>query len=124
MTNKDNSPELNDMLEANQQQRAQFFDRLVNQHQQIWILHDQDGAVMLTTDEEDCIPVWPTAEAAELWRNEEWSDCEAMPVQLSDWFQRWTVGMQDDELCVAVFPLPGEEGMVLLPEELETLIRH
>lgn len=124
MTNKDNSPELNDMLEANQQQRAQFFDRLVNQHKQIWILHDKDGAVMLTTEDEDCIPVWPSAEAAELWRNEEWSECETMPVLLSDWFERWTPGMQDDDLCVAVFPVPGEEGMVLLPEELETLIRH
>ncbi len=121
---KQNSPDLDDMLAAQPQQRAQFFDLLVNQYEQIWILCDDDGAVMLTSEDEDCIPVWPTQEAADLWRNEEWQSCELMPIKLADWFARWTTGMQDDNLCVAVFPVPGEDGMVLLPEEFEALLKH
>ena len=37
---KQNSPDLDDMLAAQPQQRAQFFDLLVNQYEQIWILCD------------------------------------------------------------------------------------
>lgn len=122
MNDKLNSPDLNDMLAAPAEKRTQYFDELVNHYQQIWILSDADGAVMLTTDDEDCIPVWPTQEAAELWRNEEWSECSALAISLTDWFARWTRGMQDDDLAVAVFPVPGEDGLVFLPEELETLL--
>ncbi|WP_100642998.1 DUF2750 domain-containing protein [Alteromonas facilis] len=124
MNDRNHSPDLNDMLAAPADKRVQIFDQLVNENQLIWILSDDDGAVMLTTDDDDCIPVWPTQESAELWRNEEWSDCSATPISLKDWFARWTMGMQQDDLCVAVFPVPGEDGMVLLPEELETLLKH
>lgn len=125
MTNdRSHSPALNDMLIANSQQRAAYFDQIVNQQQCIWILKDDDGAVMLTTDDEDCLPVWPTQEAAELWRNQEWQDCQAYSIPLHEWQAKWTSGLQSDDLCVVVFPVPGEDGMVIYPDELETLIKH
>lgn len=116
------SADINDILSANSQQRTQYFVEQVTEHQQIWILNDDDGAVMLNAEDEDCIPVWPNKEAAELWRNEEWQECEATAINKKDWLARWTTGMQDDELGVAVFPIPGEDGLVVFPDEFERMI--
>ncbi|MBT0587357.1 DUF2750 domain-containing protein [Alteromonas oceanisediminis] len=114
---------LNELISANSEQRNQLFVTHAREHNQVWILTDDDGAVMLTTDDEDCIPVWPSQEAADLWRNAEWQHCEAKPISLPDWFSRWTTGMQQDELCVALCPLPGEDGLVLSPDEFEQLLQ-
>lgn len=121
-SDREHSTDINDMLTANSQQRTQYFLEQLKQYNQIWILKDDDGAVMLTAEDEDCIPVWPNQESAELWRNEEWQACEATPISVKDWLARWTNGMQDDELSVAVFPLPGEDGLVVFPDEFERMI--
>ncbi len=101
------------------EKRMQYLVEQVRNHGVIWILTDQHGAVMLNTDDEDGVPVWPAKEFAEQWATGEWSDCEPMAISLNDWRSRWTPGLEDDELSVVVFPLEGEEGLVLYPEELD-----
>ena len=34
------------------------------------------------------------------------------------WLERWVDGMEQDELCVAVFPTPDQEGIVLEPGDV------
>ena len=59
MTNEhDFNTDIQEILSANSQQRTDYFVEQVKHHQQVWILNDEDGAVMLTADDEDCIPVW------------------------------------------------------------------
>lgn len=116
-------PSLNDMLSYNSERRTQAFSDIVKQAQQIWILNDNDGAVMLVTEDEDCIPVWPSEEAALLWRTAEWEHCEAIAISLEVWLARWTKGMQEDEVSVVVFPVPGEDGLVVFPDEFEAMLQ-
>ncbi|MBV7314266.1 DUF2750 domain-containing protein [Shewanella sp. NIFS-20-20] len=92
---------------------------LVKQEQVIWTLQDNDGCVMLTTDDEDCIPMWPTEEAANSWAVDDWQHCQPLAIPLNEWLERWVPGMQDDDLAVAICPVVDDLGVVVLPHELE-----
>lgn len=88
-------------------------------NRQIWILTDEHGCVMLNTDDEDCVPVWPNKEFAELWATGEWESCKAEAISLNKWHSRWTHGLEDDELAVVIFPNQDEDGLVVFPDELD-----
>ncbi|MEW9796577.1 DUF2750 domain-containing protein [Alteromonas sp. CYL-A6] len=83
----------------------------------VWILNDEHGCVMLNADDDDGVPVWPSADIAALWATDEWAHCEPLAVSLDDWLKKWTPGMRQDELLVIVCPVPGEDGEVLEPDE-------
>lgn len=92
--------------------------------QQLWILTDEHGSVMLNTEDEDCVPVWPDQDLAEYWASGEWTNCEAKAISLSDWLSRWTSGLQSDDLCVVVCPNPEEDGLVLDPDMFDEDLRR
>ncbi|GIU21620.1 DUF2750 domain-containing protein [Shewanella colwelliana] len=98
------------------------YDYLVEQAKSekvLWTLQDLDGCVMLTTEDEDCIPMWPCEESAKQWAVDDWADCTPLAIPLDEWLERWVPGMQDDDLFVAVFPVQEDLGVVIPPYELE-----
>ena len=105
------------------EQRYDYFIQAVADLEQIWILVDEEGFVLVDADEERCIPVWPHAELAELWINGDWAQCQAQAIDIATWLDKWTAGLDGDELAIAVFPHAAEPGVVIGPEEFsETLI--
>ena len=101
------------------EQRLKYLLKEVVANQQIWILIDDDGCVMLNSDDEDCAPIWPNKEFAEAWATGEWAECRAEAINLKLWFSRWTQGLEDDEVAIAVFPNQDEEGLVISAQELD-----
>lgn len=101
-----------------QDKRLKYLLKQMVEQQAVWILTDEHGAVMLTTEDEDCIPVWPHEEFASQWATGEWNGFEAKSISLKDWQTKWTYGLEDDELAVVVFPLPDEDGILMDPAEL------
>ena len=85
----------------------------------IWTLQDQDGCVMLTTEDEDCIPMWPSEETAAQWAVDEWASCEPLAIPLDEFQERWVSGMEDDDLFIAVFPVQDDLGVVVPPFEVD-----
>lgn len=114
---------LKEIVNLNDEDRVKYFLKEVRQHQTVWILTDEHGCVMLNTEDEDCVPVWPSKETAELWIDKEWSTCKSESIGLQKWYSRWTQGLMDDELAVVVFPNTNEQGIVLYPDELENELR-
>ena len=108
----------------NGEQRYKYLLKTVNQQQQIWILTDDDGCVMLNTEDEDCVPVWPQREFAEAWANGEWQDCKPKAIALKKWFADWTDGLLQDDLAIVVFPNQQDEGLVVYPDELELALKN
>jgi len=100
------------------EQRLRYFINQVVAEKQVWILTDEHGAVMLTTEDEDCIPVWPQQEFAQMWATGEWQGFEPKAIDLNHWMQKWTPGLEDDEIAVVVFPLSEDDGLVLDVAEL------
>jgi len=99
--------------------RYDYFIEQAKEHKTLWTLQDNDGCVMLTTEDEDCIPMWPSEETAKLWAVDDWKDCTTLPIPLDEWLERWVPGMQDDDLFVAVFPVQEDLGVVTEPYEIE-----
>ena len=113
--------------DISRQQPEQRLKYLVNQaveNQQLWILTDEHGAVMLTTEDDDCIPVWPNQEFAQMWATGDWQGFEPKAIKLKDWLNKWTPGLEEDELAIVVFPITEDDGLVLDPYELAEEINH
>lgn len=101
------------------EQRLTYLVKECVLNKQVWILTDQDGCVMLNTEDEDCTPVWPSEELAQAWATGEWADCAAKAIDLKTWHSRWTHGLEDDDVAIAVFPSEDEEGFVISAQEFD-----
>ncbi|WCP68191.1 DUF2750 domain-containing protein [Vibrio tubiashii] len=104
-------------------ERFNYCIKEIAKNRKVWILTDEHGCVMLNTEDEDCVPVWPHQEFAEQWATGDWEHCKAEPISTAKWFSRWTHGLEDDELSVVVFPNDNEEGVVLYPDEFEVELK-
>lgn len=91
----------------------------ISKSKEIWILTDADGCVFLTSDDEDCVPIWPTIELAQYWATGEWEACQPTSISVGDWLAKWTPGLTLDDISVAVFPNPDETGVVMFPDLFE-----
>jgi len=105
------------------QKRYEYLIKEVLQNKEIWLLVDEHGCVMLNTDEEDCVPVWPNKEFAQAWATDEWSHCQPESISLEKWRNRWTHGLEDDELSIVVFPDQNSEGLIFFPDEFDFELR-
>lgn len=112
-------PELQSIMNQNAEQRLSYLLNEVIKQQEIWILTDEHGCVMLNTEDEDCVPVWPQKEFAKAWATGEWEDCQPHSIDLPTWQRRWTTGLTDDDVSVVVFPNPDEPGLVMFPDEFD-----
>ncbi|MGR5113763.1 DUF2750 domain-containing protein [Photobacterium damselae] len=101
------------------EKRYKYLVKEVVANRKIWILIDEHGCVMLNTEDEDCVPVWPNKEFAEAWATGDWAECKAESISLNKWHSRWTHGLEDDELAVVIFPNQDEDGLVVFPDELD-----
>ncbi|MAL97787.1 DUF2750 domain-containing protein [Hydrocarboniclastica marina] len=118
MSNSLSPKEINDVLALDADDRYDYLVAQVVQQKKIWSLHSERGWVMVSTDQEECLPIWPDEAFATPWITEDWSDCKPVAIKLEDWIKRWLPGMQGDGIAIAVFPGNGEDGMVVDPEEL------
>ncbi|WP_394129685.1 DUF2750 domain-containing protein [Shewanella maritima] len=107
------------LLNMTPEARYDYLIEQVKANKTIWTLQDHDGCVMLTTEDEDCIPMWPSEETAKLWAVDDWKECTALAIPLDEFQQRWVSGMEDDELFVAVFPVEQDLGVVIPPYEVD-----
>ena len=82
---------------------------------EVWSLRSDKGWVMVSTEGEQCLPVWPHPDLAADWATGDWADCKPERIELSVWTSRWLPGMDEDELSVAVFPSRDEQGVVVHP---------
>ncbi|RJX75298.1 DUF2750 domain-containing protein [Vibrio sinensis] len=104
-------------------ERFNIFFKTVVSDLKIWLLIDEHGSVLLNTEDEECVPVWPSEEHALMWATGEWEGFTAEPISLAKWKSRWTRGLEEDELSLVVFPDEQGEGIVLYPDEFEHELR-
>jgi len=99
-----------------------FIEQAVSQ-KEVWILTDETGCVMLNTEDEECVPVWPSFATAQEWANGDWKDCASEAVDLKTWQLRWSEGLEQDGFYVVVFPVENNEGTVIHPQDLDADLR-
>ena len=101
------------------EKRYQYLIKEAVSQRELWILMDEHGCVMLNTEDEDCVPVWPNQEFAQAWATGEWAECKPESISLNKWHSRWTQGLEDDELALVIFPNENEDGLIVYPDELD-----
>ncbi|WDE13430.1 DUF2750 domain-containing protein [Thalassomonas haliotis] len=116
--------EVNAIEQYDEQQRFNYLLKQAITNQELWILTDEHGCVMLNSEDEDCVPVWPNQEFAQSWATNEWQACQAQAISLDKWLSHWSPGLEEDELAIVVFPNQAEEGLVIYPYELESELKH
>jgi hypothetical protein len=119
MTDSSTSTILADIAQYSPEQRLDYLVKEIIKNQKVWILTDDDGCVMLNTDDEDCAPVWPSEAFAQAWATGEWADCKAISIDLKTWRTRWTDGLESDNVAIAVFPGEDEQGLVISAQEFD-----
>ncbi len=110
---------INSIEKYDEKKRFAYLLREVVKNKEIWVLVDEHGCMMLNTEDEDCVPVWPNKEFAQNWITDDWKECKAEAISLNKWQSRWTTGLLEDELSIVVFPNQQEEGIVLFPDEFD-----
>lgn len=106
------------LLASPDSERLQYFLSQILATKQVWTLENEEGFVMVATDDADCIMVWPDAEFAGQWAVEEWGDCEPVAISLDEFSMTWLPSLIADEIDVAVFPNIEDEGTMLKAKEL------
>jgi hypothetical protein len=119
MADKLEQSRIDEINRFNDEQRFNYCIKEIVANRQVWILTDEHGCVMLNSEDEDCVPVWPNQEFAEEWATGEWKECQPEAISINKWHSRWTHGLADDELSVVVFPNANEEGVILFPDEFD-----
>ncbi|GAW96858.1 MULTISPECIES: DUF2750 domain-containing protein [Colwellia] len=114
--------QLNTIENYDDEKRLSYLLQQVVSNKEIWLLTDEHGCMMLNTDDEDCVPVWPNKEFAQGWATGEWQACQPQEISLAKWYSRWSVGLADDDLALVVFPNQDNKGLILFPEEFEQLL--
>lgn len=124
MTTDDGTPLAGiDAARASADDRQRYLLRAAEASAQLWILCDDEGFVMMQSDQERCVPVWPEAALAEAWATGDWADCAPFAVDVGTWHERWTRGLTDDGIQVALFPAEDDDVVVLTPDAFAELLR-
>jgi hypothetical protein len=117
------SASINDIQALSPDKRYAYLIKQVLLAQEVWILTDEHGCVMLNTEDEDCVPVWPSYEFAKQWASGDWEACEPSAISLQVWKSRWTDGLIGDEVEIVAFPLTEDDGYIVSPREFEQDLR-
>lgn len=117
------TPDLATIQKYNDEQLYAFFISEVVDRGELWILMDEYGSVMLNTEDEDCVPVWPLKALAEGWATEEWSHCKAEAISLKTWHSRWTPGLEEDGFALVLSPFEGSDGQVIYADDLDAALK-
>lgn len=102
--------------------RLEYFINSVKASKVVWSLSNEDGFVMVETDEGDCVMVWPDADFAAQWAVDEWDDCEPVEVSLETFQTMWLPSLEQDNITLAVFPNIEDEGKLSSAAELKALL--
>jgi hypothetical protein len=99
--------------------RYRYFIRHVADTEKLWSLKSAEGWVLMSAgDGPELVPVWPHPRYAQACAVSAWRGAEPAVIPLDRWLEGWTPGMARDGRHVAVFPVPGGQGVVVSPDRL------
>lgn len=114
--------EIDEAFTLSAEDRYDYFVEKVAESGEIWSLSEGDEWLILRTDDEECLPVWPHPAMAEDWAGESHDGCKAKAISLEVWLERWVEGLEGDSITLAVFPGNDPDGVIVSAGELTDAI--
>lgn len=99
--------------------RYLHFVKSVVDRDEAWGLHEDGWALSALDDGTQAFPLWPEREFAESCAGEEWAGYTPEAIPLSDLIGELVPKLLRDDICIAVFPTPGDKGVI--PDTTELL---
>ena len=113
-----NADQIKSAFALSADERYDFFLDLVAENGTVYTLKDEQGCLLVSSEAESCLPVWPDQALAEACSTQEWQGFEPLAISLQDWLEKWVPGMTEDGHLVAVFPDLNTESVIVTPQEL------
>jgi len=110
------------LLASADEERFTYFIDQVKSSKEVWSLSNDEGFVMVETDEGNCVMVWPDSDFAAQWAIEEWSDCEPVAISLNEFKANWLPSLEADTIEIAVFPNIEDEGKLITANALSLFL--
>jgi hypothetical protein len=116
-----NDKEFESVSMLDNEKRYEYFVSRVSDWEEVWSLASSDGDWALATDDDgtEVVPVWPHERFAAACADGDWANDEPRSITLDQWMERWLPGIARDKRLIAVFPLPGGEGVRVAAERLQ-----
>jgi hypothetical protein len=108
--------EVQELLALSPRERAASFFQLVADWEGAWGLKDAQGWVV--SRETDGLPLWPHPALAEACAIGPWTGSLPKAVAVDELLADLLPLLAEDGLRIAVFPSPGDPGVLLTPAEL------
>lgn len=119
MTWKPMEKEIESVVSLPAPKRYEYCVKRIADQEQVWSLW-QEGWALATDDAgHELVPIWPHSLYAIICTTGRWSGYIPKAIDLTEWKEKWTGGMQNDKRLVAVFPTPREKGVVVLPSRFQ-----
>jgi hypothetical protein len=100
-------------------ERAELLVERVLESQAIWGLMGADGWVMVDSDTQTCLPVWPDEASVAFWQRKDLPDSKPQAIALDDFTSTWLPGLKKNQIGLVLFPSGTlREGIVTSAEEL------
>lgn len=81
---------------------------------EIWMLQGENGFIMMESEEELTLPVWPHRDFALHWQKEHDVTAETVSVSLADFIALWAPGLDNNQTTIVAFPFAsGSENMIV-----------
>jgi hypothetical protein len=98
---------------------ASFIEN-VKEHQTVWGLQDETGEGWVVCDsseyeETDVMPLWSSAEKAQVHCTEEWQDYQPAAITLTELLEYWIKDLHDDGVLVGVDWIAEQDCLELDP---------
>ena len=90
------------------------------QQKDLWVLHDEDGCILVDLGKDKVLPIWHDQELANQWRGNEYETSQALHIKFTDFVEKWLPGMAKDGFNLGIAPNLAGEGIVVSPEEFAT----
>lgn len=100
---------LQNVISLPAEERYNYFLRKVADFEEVWGLYD-NGWALSGGKEMRIVPFWPEKEFADACANNEWARYKPQAIPLTDFMEKWLVGMEKDGslLQYSIPPKTGE----------------
>jgi hypothetical protein len=107
------------------QERYGHFVKRVVDREELWGLRSADGWLLLADDQgRTLLPVWPADRYALAYRDRQGGHEQLVSIALEEWLEVMLPRLEQDEMDIAVFPLPEGKGVVITPSEHRAHLHH
>lgn len=96
--------------------RALQLVQLAVDWEELWGLTDAHGWVVSKTT--DALPLWPHPDLARACAQGPWEGAEPAAIPLDELLEDLLPQLESEGLGTALFPIPGDPGLLLTPAEL------